>query len=651
MDSDLFPVKDLADIPFASAEVLKRLGGKFPMSRPAGTPIPRDETFHLRDVGGQYLAVLDWNLPAEKLRSFAELEIEFAATRSDGDEIIFIATYKGVKVTFITLTRKILPFWTLDYSQTSVENPVVLIPAAGGFTLSVGAVTLISDLTRADRALNEIIGNNVDTRCEVLKRIYRNQGAIAPEQLAGVRKNYLAKEALFQELQKQFPAQYAIWKLILAQSSSSAQGVKGSTVINQELESAQTVADLVEAADEALKRVVSANSYWIRSLASVILPGLGQFREKRKQAIKSQVDRAFSKIISELGEISLDPQRFPLTYQAFSTGEIPTSIIFRNETEQFFLLNDCWELWEAMLEKHPEVTKQLAREAASRSHYEKDLMSYFYFILHGLPEYLQRHTGYAWTCVPKLVSSASELEPDKTTGTIKKRSALTPTVDNEAKIVTVPYASLAMGGSQTTYCYSLSYNIVQRGFTYQGYTAMKDIEEKLNGRDDYGLFFYTLTGSPTGRGYPSFLMIFERLEEGTRLYFHRVHPMRSKEYESNCVHNWVKACYAWMVGNINPSWLENQQGDLAFIRWDKPFAASMKWESVQEYDHHCFESPVSFSATGAKENILGYLHLDAPTLLRHTEHHHILLPAGNYQVRQCRSWEANPKGIWTLRID
>lgn len=33
------------------------------------------------------------------------------------------------------------------------------------------------------------------------------------------------------------------------------------------------------------------------------------------------------------------------------------------------------------------------------------------------------------------------------------------------------------------------------------------------------------------------------------------------------------------------------------------------------------------------------------------EHMNRTIPAGNYEIRQCRSWEANPKGIWSLRID
>lgn len=69
-------------------------------------------------------------------------------------------------------------------------------------------------------------------------------------------------------------------------------------------------------------------------------------------------------------------------------------------------------------------------------------------------------------------------------------------MDNENHTVTVPYASLAIyGGFGTTYCYSHDYHVLTRGFSFNGYAVTKDLEEKLNGRDDYGLMFYTLTGS------------------------------------------------------------------------------------------------------------------------------------------------------------
>lgn len=45
------------------------------------------------------------------------------------------------------------------------------------------------------------------------------------------------------------------------------------------------------------------------------------------------------------------------------------------------------------------------------------------------------------------------------------------------------------------------------------------------------------------------------------------------------------------------------------------------------------------------------INVDDDIALSHNEHLPRIIPAGSYEIRQCRSWEANPKGIWSLRID
>jgi hypothetical protein len=229
--------------------------------------------------------------------------------------------------------------------------------------------------------------------------------------------------------------------------------------------------------------------------------------------------------------------------------------------------------------------------------------------------------------------------------------ALTPVADNDAHIVVVPYASLALPGQQTTYCYSLTYNVLHRGLSFDGNTVINDIEEKLNSKDDYGLMFYTLTGSAQGRGYPTFLIIFERLESGnTRLHFHRTHPCRSKDGDYNPIHNWTKVCYNWMAGNVNKSLIRYQQGDLCFVQDDKERQYT---QQVTVYDNHRFMQPVAYAPYEfkKKENILGYVQINEPTILAHKEHLDIEMQPGQYIIRQCRSWEANPQGVWSLRID
>jgi hypothetical protein len=308
-----------------------------------------------------------------------------------------------------------------------------------------------------------------------------------------------------------------------------------------------------------------------------------------------------------------------------------------------------------MMQNYSDFCKEISVEAAKRTTYEKDIMSYFYFVLIKLPNYLKEHTGKDWKCIPKLVHSSDELEPPKegSNGISKSRSALTPIVDNETNTVTVPYVSMRIPGAQTQYCYGLDYNILEAGMSFRGNVVTKNVEKELNGRDDYGLMFYTLTGSGTAQGYPTFLIIFERLEKSTKLHFHRTHPMRSKGGDYNPIHNWVTGCYKWMVGNVPFDKIKAQQGDLAFVSIDKIPDSEASITEVDSYDSHKFSYPVKFTAYTKKEkqNILGYVNLDKDSTLNHPEHMQRIIPAGMYEIRQCKSWEANPTGIWSLRID
>jgi hypothetical protein len=380
------------------------------------------------------------------------------------------------------------------------------------------------------------------------------------------------------------------------------------------------------------------------------------FKVKRKAVIKSQAGRALTKIMDDADSLTIDKKKHKLTWAQIESGNLPLGTFFK-KSEQYYILNDNWDLWEEMFKRgYGEQAIELANEVRGRSTYEKDLMSYFYFVLYSLPKYLKKHTGQKWTCIPKLVNSSQELEPPKEEGGISRsRSALTPVADNETHTVVVPYASLAIsGGRGTTYCYSHDYHVLHDGLSFEGCAVSKEVEEKLNGRDDYGLMFYTLTGSVQGRGYPTFLIIFERREShnDTRVHFHRSHPSRSKDGDCNPIHNWIRTNFNWIMGNVNASLLKAQQGDLYFV--DASDQKNLTFShKVNKYDNHCFEEAVDFAEylKSAKSNILGYVKLEKDTWLKHNEHDNVLIPMGIYAIHQCRSWEANPKGVWSLRID
>jgi len=260
-----------------------------------------------------------------------------------------------------------------------------------------------------------------------------------------------------------------------------------------------------------------------------------------------------------------------------------------------------------------------------------------------------------------LVESQYELEPEaveEDRGVIKKRSALTPVADNKKHHVVVPYCSMAVHGRMTTYCYAHTYNVLSRGMMFDGNVVSKDVEEKLNGKDDYGLMFYTLTGSHTNRGYPTFLIIFERLKSKgkTRVHFHRVHPMRSKDGDRNPINNWMKVAYNWMIGNVSTADIAFQQGDMAFIRVPAAKAAKIDFTgagTVTDCDSHCFAKAVPYLPyEGKKKHVLGHIKVEGQNKLLHPEHDNVpIRKEGVFEVRQCRSWEANPKGVWTLNFD
>ena len=485
-----------------------------------------------------------------------------------------------------------------------------------------------------------------------LLKVLPNFDRTLPAKTEGITKT-LAKIINFWINEKDLHAAVA-FKLAVENCKVTINSVKFSVIFNKifgEIETQEQFSAKVIELSEQLKG--HSGYYGYHSWLEKVIDSVPEARDIKKAALKRKSTGAFNKIMDDLDFVEIDKAKYPLTHEAVHSGELPLGTFFRKSGESYFIYNDNWELWEEMLAAYPEEAKQIANTCSGRTTYEKDIMSYFYFVLHALPEYLERHTGKKWTGVPKLVNSANELDPpaEGSNGVAKTRSALTPIVDNEKSTITVPYVSMSIPGYSTTYCYGLDYNVLHRGMSWEGNVVTRDIESKLNGRDDYGLMFYTLTGSSQGRGYPTFLIIFERLEKTTRVHFHRVHPTRSKGGEYNAIHNWTIGCYKWMIGNVNFERIKAQQGDLAFVEID-----TFPTEDVTEvnaYDNHCFETPVKFApyAKKDKQNVLGYVKLEKDTQLIHNEHMNRVIPAGTYEIRQCRSWEANPKGVWSLRID
>jgi hypothetical protein len=503
----------------------------------------------------------------------------------------------------------------------------------------------------------QLIGMNHQNSKVFLKHAFAKNMSELP--LDGIRKTYLKLVPIMNEVLDDNPIAICAYRSFISYSKKSVDGVKISSIFNEVFEKVSDKKQFVDALKIFYKFDKSTSpSGFSGSFYTFCekLKNLDIFKVRRKAVIKSQAGRAMTKIMDDADSLTIDKKKHKLTWAQIESGNLPLGTFFK-KSEQYYILNDNWDLWEEMFKRgYGEQAIELANEVKGRTTYEKDLMSYFYFVLYSLPKYLKKHTGQKWTCVPKLVSSSEELEPPKEEGGISRsRSALTPVADNETHTVVVPYASLAIyGGRGTTYCYSHDYHVLHDGLSFEGCAVSKEVEEKLNGRDDYGLMFYTLTGSAQGRGYPTFLIIFERREShnDTRVHFHRSHPSRSKDGDCNPIHNWIRTNFNWIMGNVNAKLLKAQQGDLYFVDASDQKNLSFS-HKVNKYDNHCFEEAVDFAEylKSAKSNILGYVKLEKDTWLTHNEHDNVLIPTGIYAIHQCRSWEANPKGVWSLRID
>lgn len=517
-------------------------------------------------------------------------------------------------------------------------------------------------------AVKQKIGLGYHNMNRMMKGLLNVGWKITDIKMSGISKTHKLVEPLLDEVMKADPIAYCSYRTFAGNSARSVEGVKISSVFNEVFANVKTKDDFLTALKGFYCDKDTDTLYNTRNSLEEAIKRLDTWKEKRKAVIKSHANRAFTKLMEDAESLTIDRKKYKRTWKEIEEGNLPLGTFFR-KSEQYFLLNDNWDLWEEMFKRgYRDQALELANEVKGRSTYEKDLMSYFYFVLHGLPEYLKKQTGHKWTCSPKLVNDADELEPPKEgdDGIARKRSALTPIVDNDKHHVVVPYASLAIyGGFGTTYCYSHDYHVLTKGYSLNGYAITNEVEKGLNGRDDYGLMFYTLTGSAQGRGYPTFLIIFERRSQkgDTKVHFHRTHPSRSKDGDYNPIHNWIRVCYNWMAGNIKSDRIKAQQGDLFFVQvktedsgeeLEGAAVKNLKFETkVNQYDKHCFEGEVPFAeyTKAAKSNILGYVQLDKDTWLRHPEHDDVKIPAGTYAIHQCRSWEANPKGVWSLRID
>lgn len=389
-------------------------------------------------------------------------------------------------------------------------------------------------------------------------------------------------------------------------------------------------------------------------------------------AVKAKNQWQFRKTVEDKADgLGISMHAFPLLMDAIGEGHIPLGV-FHESGEKDHLINVEFDLWERALERGwLDVLSGIAQNCAGRKKYTRQITSYISFLF-KIEKYLNRHAprpeGGSWKAEPKYVESQWELEMDEADeeGTVKRRSALTPVADNEKGTIMVPYAAMAIHGRQVTYCYSHNYYVVEEGMVDPEGKGVftKDLEIGLNGRDDYGLMWYTLTGTPRNTGYPTFLVIFERTNRhGTRVHFHRVHPSRSRgpKRTPTPTSRMIRECYRYMAGNVTVDQIHAQQGDMLFIKTDGPGKATEDPVNVAAFENHAFVTPEDAppaqlvrSVAKAPTNRLGYLYSESAFTIDHPEHEPVppeVMQGGWYEVRRCKSWEANPTAVWSFTID
>jgi len=494
-----------------------------------------------------------------------------------------------------------------------------------------------------------------------------------------------------ERLEKEAPVDWAFFRWL--HHTASFEGRKNNQLLSAFLQKAGEDYDtLLKALRDARKAAPSKTSKWVEYRGSekgqgfpakraicLELPGAAdkvQEQDEKKDWRKRKTAEG------QAEGLGVDAAKYPLLHAAISEGHLPTGIFNQPKSygNQGQPVNREFALWEKALAQKgwAEVIYKVAQNASRRSTYERDMTPWLN-ALFKWPAYLTKHThkGKAWRGIPKFVESSWELEMANEANddngkqkTQKERSAFTPWVDNEKRTLTIPYVAVAVSGVRTQWCYSQHYYLFEEGFTdpESGGIVVNEFEEKLNGRDDYGLCYFTLTGTDTARGYPTFLIILERRKGGkeTFVHFHRVRPNRSKNGVKTPACELIEACYQYMAGNIPASDITNQQGDLIFLKYEgNPISAKAKVAEdaqsapVMEFEAHRFVSAnpdvsltLHVSTAKTPKNRLGYLHAPSGLAVRHPEHEDIEhLDEGWYEIRRCKSYENNPVGIWSLTID
>jgi hypothetical protein len=246
---------------------------------------------------------------------------------------------------------------------------------------------------------------------------------------------------------------------------------------------------------ERLKRIWNDNEHQFNSnadnklnnLVMYIFDNMPELPILRVQKEERQLKNTFKKLCSYAGcTVETATKKYPKFTKMFHDNEITMQMFQRNGTRHLF--NTRLDLWEKMIKRHPEFLEVVIVNTHRHYKNSKNLTGYFEFILHEFPKYLKKHTGHKWTINPSytLYTWDSVTSADMYPGKM--------IVDNENKIITVPYCVEAVNHSSNS---PQDWVILKRGMKLDGDVCRNETEVINNNK--YGMFYNTTVYTCNGR--------------------------------------------------------------------------------------------------------------------------------------------------------
>lgn len=248
----------------------------------------------------------------------------------------------------------------------------------------------------------------------------------------------------------------------------------------------------------------------------------------QEEARIAKYNKAVTKLFGDMGHtLKTAKRRYPFFVREFEAGQIPIDTFRRSRSTQLYNAN--LNVWEKMLKLDAHATTGIAQRISRLVGPNRNIMSYFNFVLTDFPRYLKKMTGETWTVLPKY-----QINVDTTSVSY----AGNVIVDNINKIVTVPYCV------DTTYRYRstvpIDWNILKKGESFDGDKAL--FGTKVISGHTYGLFYNNVKREHTGRADQGLTRVYLCGFIDGNVTIDRVKLPRNK-YGVKPINGWIDECH------------------------------------------------------------------------------------------------------------